>query len=656
MSRDFLSLASELLMLKPELAQQLTAEAARTGEAPEAIISRRGLLSAVETDIVQTLLRPNEIVPGYELLNVLGHGGMGVVYRARQKTLDRTVAIKTILVSQMSNRSMAARFEQEARAVARLQHPHIIAAIDFGQHDGRLFFVMELVEGEDLESRIARHRQPDLLDAVTETLAWGIARQAASGLAHAAEQGIVHRDIKPANLLLVEPPAGFPLPPGMPLVKIADFGLAFLATTEAEAHTRLTAANTTVGSPHYIAPEQLSGATVDARADIYALGATVFHLLAGQPPYAGLPLTQILTQKLTAEAAPLSTVCEQVSDETNSLVAAMMTRRPDDRIASYAELLDRIDDLLRSTYPATLSSSTVPPRSNAPRANQTLAPLAASHELSLAMTADLPARVSDTKPIDATQVFGLPPQVASGEPAVGRRVPRRAWLALAGGTVASGIGLLAWSVLRQPAVNSRFQLRPTGWSEPLFDGRSLKNWRPLSGTWILADDDDGAKVLSSNNGVIARRLSRGDVQPPRPLLHFAISLAARLHQANAVEVHFGLLREAGDNGPRLALRVEKETAWLAARWADRGSSEPLTMPMPLPSITSMEQPRILRVFRDATHWFVFVDDQLVGRLPLSGPPELAEFRLFAEGGPAWFSDVEVEELSNADYVGGRVKG
>ena len=648
MSRDFLSLASELLMLKPELAQQLTAEAARTGEAPETIISRRGLLSAVETDIVQTLLRPNGIVPGYELLNVLGHGGMGVVYRARQKTLDRTVAIKTILVSQMSDRSMAARFEQEARAVARLQHPHIIAAIDFGQHDGRLFFVMELVEGEDLESRIARHRQPGLLDAVTETLAWGIARQAASGLAHAAEQGIVHRDIKPANLLLVEPPAGFPLPPGMPLVKIADFGLAFLTSTEAEAHTRLTAANTTVGSPHYIAPEQLSGATVDARADIYALGATVFHLLAGRPPYAGLPLTQILTQKLTAEVAPLSSVHDEVSDETNTLVAAMMTRRPEDRIASYAELLNRIDDLLRSSDPATLSSSTMPPQSNAPRANQTIAPSAASHELSLAMTADLPARARDTKPLEATQVFGQPPQVASSEPAFGRRVPRRAWLALAGGTVASGVGLLAWSVLRQPGISSRFQLRPTGWSEPLFDGRSLKNWRPLSGTWILADDEDGAKVLSGNNGVIARRLSRGDVQPPRPLLHFAISLAARLHQANAVEVHFGLLRESGDNGPRLALRVEKETAWLAARSADRGSSEPRTTPLPLPAITSTEQPRILRVFRDATHWFVFVDDQLIGTLPLSGPPELAEFRLLAEGGPAWFSDVEVEELSNAD--------
>ncbi len=439
MSRDFLSLASELLMLKPELAQQLTAEAARTGEAPETIISRRGLLSAVEIDIVQTLLRPNEIVPGYELLDVLGHGGMGVVYRARQKTLDRTVAIKTILVSQMSDRSIAARFEQEARAVARLQHPHIIAAIDFGQHDGRLFFVMELVEGEDLESRIARHQPPGLLNATTERLAWGLARQAASGLAHAAEQEIVHRDIKPANLLLVDPPAGFPLPPGMPLVKIADFGLAFLASTEAEAQTRLTAANTTVGSPHYIAPEQLSGATVDARADIYALGATVFHLLAGRPPYAGLTLTQVLAQKLTAEAAPIRSVREEVSDETNMLIAAMMTRRPADRIASYAELLGHIDGLLFASNQTTLTelpSRTMPPLANASQAGQTAASLATPRESSLAMTADLPARSGDTKPIEATQVFEQPPQVASREAAVGRRIPRRAWLVLAGGAVA----------------------------------------------------------------------------------------------------------------------------------------------------------------------------------------------------------------------------
>src|SRR2546425_8364377 len=111
-------------------------------------------------DVDETLWRAGEIEPGYELPEVIGHGGMGVVYRARQRTLDRVVAIKTILISQVADAQMSARFEQEARAVARLQHPNIISAIDFGQHDGRLFFVMELVQGKDLEALIERQQQP----------------------------------------------------------------------------------------------------------------------------------------------------------------------------------------------------------------------------------------------------------------------------------------------------------------------------------------------------------------------------------------------------------------------------------------------------------------------------------------------------------------
>ena len=158
MSGDLLSIATELSMLNAETAESVAREARRTGESPDTIVVRKGLLSAVQMDIIQTLRRPGEVVPGYELLGVIGHGGMGVVYRARQTTLDRIVAIKTILVSQMADPQMAMRFEKEARAVARLQHPNIISAIDFGQHDGRLFFVMELVEGEDLETFIRRNR------------------------------------------------------------------------------------------------------------------------------------------------------------------------------------------------------------------------------------------------------------------------------------------------------------------------------------------------------------------------------------------------------------------------------------------------------------------------------------------------------------------
>lgn len=618
MSRDFLSLAGELSMLPTELAEQLTTEAARTGESPETLIARRGLLSAVQMDIVQTLLRPTDVVPGYELLTALGHGGMGVVYRARQKTLDRVVAIKTILVNQITDRSMASRFEQEARAVARLKHPNIIAAIDFGQHEGRLFFVMELVEGEDLETLIGRQQKSELRGSAGETLAWGLARQTASGLSHAAEQGIVHRDIKPANLLLVEPSAGFPLPAGMPLVKIADFGLAFLATAEADARTRLTSANTAVGSPHYIAPEQISGEQVDARADIYSLGATIFHLLAGQPPYSGRPMMQILSQKMAVDAPRLRTVRSDISDATDQLVADMMARRPEDRIASYSELLGRIDDVWQSLNSAT----------------QTEMPLAA-----LAATADLP-RIVPAAPSRDTARLGSTEPILAAIPT--KRLTRRVWLGLAG--VAALGGVAVWAVTsrrREAPVAAR--LVPSGWSEPLFDGRSLKNWQPRSGTWVLAVDEDGGRVLSGTNGVIARRLLRGSDQPPRPLSHFAVTLAVRLHQANAVEIHFGFVRDAGDNAPRLAVRVERETAWLAARSADRGTTEPRSTPVSLPSATA-DQPRVIRLRRDATHWIAFVDDQLVATLPIAKPDESAEIRLLAEAGPAWFSDIEVEEL------------
>jgi serine/threonine protein kinase len=611
MSRDFLSLASELSMLDPALVEPLTAEAARTGEALELLLSRRGLLSPVQLDIIQTLLRPGEIVPGYELLNVLGHGGMGVVYRARQKTLDRAVAIKTILVSQMANRSMVSRFEQEARAVARLQHPHIIAAIDFGQRDGRLFFVMELVEGEDLESLIERRRLDQPYD-VTERFAWGIVRQAAAGLAHAAEQGIVHRDIKPANLLLVEPPAGFSLPSGVPLVKIADFGLAFLATSEADASTRLTAANTTVGSPHYIAPEQLRGSQVDARADIYSLGATAFHLLTGRPPYAGLPFTQILTQKLASDAVSVRSARPDVSDASNSLVAAMMSRSPDDRVATYSELLRRIDELLADVNRTTRDSPS--------------------------------ARRVATVSLEVTQTIRPQTPVSAAESAFDRRWPRRRWLWLAVSLLLGGAAVWAWTLRGTPHAVVRPQLRPTPWSQPLFNGRSLQHWKVLGGGWIPANDDDGARILSGTGGVISCRLARGEGQSPNALQHFALSLAVRLHQATAVEVQFGIPAAGQKDGRRFVLRIEPNAAWLATRLTDQGDSVPQLATVALRPV-SESQPRVLRVVRDATHWFAFVDEQLIGAVPLGRSSELTEFRLAAESGPAWFSDLEVTELA-----------
>ncbi len=645
MPRDFLSIATAQSILTAELADNLSRESERMGESIETLVARRGLMSAVQMDIVQTLLRPSEVVPGYELLSVIGHGGMGVVYRAKQITLDRIVAIKTILVGQMSDPQMTARFEQEARAVARLQHPNIIAAIDFGQHDGRLFFVMELVEGDDLETFIKQERVAGRLAFVTESLAWGLARQTASGLSHAAEQGIVHRDIKPANLLLIEPPAGFPLPPGMPLVKIADFGLAFLTSNEAEQKTRLTAANTTVGSPHYMAPEQLGGQAVDARADIYALGATVFHLLAGQPPYSGLSLTQILSQKLTADAPRLIEKRRDITAQTDALIAAMMSRQPEQRVASYKQLLAQIDEVTRQLSSETLTelpamssmsaTAAFPSPSNEPSA------FAVTTKLQIPTTVtnaeSLTEATAGSDPLTTTSIVSAPNDA--------HRNQRRVVLSLAVGALAFGVG--GWATRTFLGSGSRRdqarqQLVPSGWSEPLFDGKSLKQWLPRSGAWQLAQDEDGASVLAGTNGVVSRKLTRNDEGSVRSLEHFALTLAVRLHQANAVELHFGILRGADDNGVRLAIRLERDSARLVRRSADRGSIQPISESVPLQEVR--EQPRVLRLVRDTMHWFAFVDTQLLGALILAGQPELAEFRMLAEAGPAWISDVEVEEL------------
>ncbi len=631
--KDLLTLAIELSMLSSETAENLAREATRSGESAESLLARRGLLSPIQMDVLQTLRRPNDVIPGYELLSLIGHGGMGVVYRARQRTLDRIVAIKAILVSQMSDAKFATRFEQEARAVAKLQHPNIIQAFDFGQQDGRLFFVMEFVEGTDLESSLKNFRESGLIGGSAEELAWCLAKQTASGLSHAAEAGIVHRDIKPANLLLVEPPAGFPLPPGMPLVKIADFGLAFL-TNEADVKTRVTAANTAVGSPHYMAPEQLSGQPVDARADIYALGATLFHVLTGQPPFGRLNLTQVLAQKLTAEAPRAKSLAPDISDKTDELIAAMMARQPEQRVGSYEMLLNLIEG---HRWGAGLTTqSNLPAMSPSGSSGGFLGKLST-------ITAQAASAVEESSGVvtalfPATQVFNLTeaPTVLAPETLAQLLRPSSRWsrrkMIWMAGSVAT-LSLFGWRVTRP---TRKLDLKPesliaTGKRGDLFDGHSLRHWQARSGIWQLVENDDEAKVLAGTNGVASRRFDPPDL--------FAIDLGVWLHQATAVEIHFGSLR---GEAPCSVLRIESQSAWLAIRPNETSPSQLITDPIRLKG--DSERPHDLRLERGQRSWSAFVDTLLVGVLTLSNAPETPEIRLVVEAGPAWFADISWNEL------------
>jgi serine/threonine protein kinase len=333
---DFIRLAVSQSFLPSDSSADLAREATILGKTVANLALEKGMMDNVQVDILTTLLHSKETVPGYEILEVLGRGGMGVVYRARQVNLDRPVALKMIAAQQLSQPGMLTRFEQEAVTVGKLRHPNIVAAYDLGNAEGRLYFAMELVEGENLEALIQRE------GSLSEAETWALARQALAGLSHADRAGIVHRDVKPQNLLLVEPPEGSDLPPGIPMLKITDFGLALL-TAKPETLASLTMEHSTLGSPHYMAPEQISGSKVDRRADIYALGATIYHMLSGQPPFPGGSVQHVLAKKLERPRPVLHKEFPNISQETSLLVASMMAKAPEDRPSEYSELIGLVD-------------------------------------------------------------------------------------------------------------------------------------------------------------------------------------------------------------------------------------------------------------------------------------------------------------------------
>ncbi|HEY1785137.1 MAG TPA: serine/threonine-protein kinase [Pirellulales bacterium] len=590
-------MAGALALLSPEQVEQLTAEAAARQSLPSQLALQKGLLSVTQIDIVETLLRPTEAIPGYEILGVLGQGGMGVVYRARQLNLKRVVALKTVLVTEMGDESALERFEQEAQAVARLAHPHITAAFDFGRHEGRLYFAMELVEGEDVHRLIARRSPLD------ERTVWSLVRQAAAGLAHAAQQGIVHRDIKPANLLLVEPPAGFPLPPGIPLLKIADFGLARLAAAADE--TRLTSVGTTVGSPHYMPPEQLRGEPVDQRADIFALGASAFHMLAGKPPLAGKTMPQIIAFRLGDQTESLQAVRPEVTRKSAELVAAMMAPDPLRRIADYGELARRIDALVHPVVPAALDSATAPylPVTGAPQTT--------------------PITTEPTQPMVASRRWSS---------------LNRLILAIVGLAV---VLVILGTFGRRNSTGER-DLVESGRVEQLFNGRNINGWQTVSGGWNPAKNDEGAVVLQGRGAIRRPLLAHGAAgEELQPLEHYRLTFVVDLHEATAVELQFDL-SDSGSGSKCRVVRIDRERSALGRRDGRQGS--PRIDASLAQSAESDGGLHAIQLERQSHGWWIFVDERFLGSAPFDTAMPAAEFGLLAEGGPAWFSDFTVEEL------------
>ncbi len=259
----------------------------------------------------------------YRVEGLIGAGGMGIVYRALDEALQRQVALKTLLPSLAADPEFVARFKREAQSAAALNHPNITQIYAIGQEGEVPFFAMELIHGTSLD---ALTRDRGSLDPLTAS---GYILQAARGLRHAAQRDLIHRDVKPSNLMLTEEG----------VVKITDFGLAKAARSE----SHLTVTGEVLGSPGYISPEQAQGTAIDARSDIYSLGATFYHLLTGRLPFdAPTPVAMILKHLSEPVRSPRA-ANPNIPYPIAAVVQKMMAKRPAERFQDYDALMREIE-------------------------------------------------------------------------------------------------------------------------------------------------------------------------------------------------------------------------------------------------------------------------------------------------------------------------
>ena len=256
----------------------------------------------------------------FHVLRKLGAGGMGRVYLARQVSLDRPVALKLLKPALVADPVALKRFEAEALAVARLGHPNVVQVYAVGEAGGLRFMALEYVAGQTLRDYLARRGPPDL------PVALSLLRQVAAALGAAHDAGLVHRDVKPDNVLVTK----------KGVAKVADFGLARAFAAD---DPRLTQSGAVVGTPLYLSPEQAQGKAVDHRSDLYSLGVTAYHLLAGEPPFRGRSAIDVALKHVTDRPRPLAEARPDLPPDLCGLVHKLLAKNPDERYGSAREVL-----------------------------------------------------------------------------------------------------------------------------------------------------------------------------------------------------------------------------------------------------------------------------------------------------------------------------
>ena len=274
-------------------------------------------------------------IPGYQILDRIGKGSMGIVYKAKQTSVDRIVAVKVLLDALSQNKEFIKRFDREAKIAAKLSHNNIVNAIDAGEVSGHYFFVMEYIEGETIKDMLERGKVFD------EKIALKIVVAIAEAIKHAHQKGLIHRDIKPENVLLTKDGN----------VKLADLGL---ARPTADEKWAMSEAGMAIGTPYYISPEQVRGQVdVDIRADIYGLGATLYHMVTGVVPYTGETPTEVMKKHVDKNCllTPPDHVNTKLSSGLGEVVETMMAKNRENRYRTPDDLILDLKCLLAGERP-----------------------------------------------------------------------------------------------------------------------------------------------------------------------------------------------------------------------------------------------------------------------------------------------------------------
>ena len=276
---------------------------------------------------------PGAVIADFIIEKELGRGGMGVVYLSHQISLDRSAALKVLAENYAQNSEFVISFIKEARAAARLNHPHIVQAYAVGEDDGIYYFAMENVDGQTMKEILEKNHVIPVDQAVQ------IVQQIAEALDYAwKEQRLIHRDIKPDNIMLTSTGKA----------KLADLGLA----RHAGEKDSLDSEEEVMGTPQYISPEHLTGAPMDIRSDIYSLGATFYHFVTGQFPFNGSSVTEIAKKHLTDTLVPPNQVKKSIPQAVSDVIVKMMARDPNDRFQDAEELVETLRDIRKNKLSA----------------------------------------------------------------------------------------------------------------------------------------------------------------------------------------------------------------------------------------------------------------------------------------------------------------